>query len=77
MQPRVKTHWKSTEVCTDVCSHSDKEDVKGSKQKMCLQVENVTEEVEYETVWSRGQGECVQSRRDGSSLSVPGLSTRM
>lgn len=36
-----------------VCSHSDKEDVKGSKQKMCLQVENVTEEVEYETVWKQ------------------------
>lgn len=50
MQPRVKMHGKSTEVRTDVCSHSDKEDVKGNKQKMCLQVENVTEEVEYETI---------------------------
>lgn len=66
------TWEKHRSVHRHVCSHSDKEDAKGNKQKMCLQVENVTKEAEWKqrTRW-------VKSRSNGSTLSVPGLSTRM
>lgn len=41
-----------------VCSHSHKEDAKVNKQKMCLQVENVTKGVEYKTIWKQRMSLC-------------------
>lgn len=42
-----KNTWKKHRgVHRSVCSHPDKEDAKGNKQEMCLQVGNVIKEAE-------------------------------
>lgn len=73
--------WKRTgraQKCAQTCVHTQtKRMSKGASRKCVCRWKMWLKRWNMKPYGSRGQGECVQSRRDGSSLSVPGLSTRM